>query len=609
MRIRCASFEALYGRKCRSPVIWVEIGGSSLIGPELVQEMTDKVVLIKEKLKAVRDRQKSLVIIDANSWSLRFRVMLKVSLWKGVVHFRKKGKLASRYVGPFENLERIGPVAYWLRLPEELSGVHDTFHVSNLKKCLADASLHVPLDEIKVDKTLRFVEEPVENSDCEVMRLKCSRMVIVKVWFWLEARSLRLQFLFDELQDRVVNDVVTQLMVLTSFLDDGRGSGSWMFLFVWSGYAAMRTLLWVAKVVSGKQLIESLFLDIVVCRKPMILAQLYVDVLSIILRNTKESWVLLEDLSLYDNESWNDPRDFAKPVKAISLPQDVSSTSDRRIIELKNQVQRLMEAHLAPKQPIQVNKITFSCEICSGPHDTQYCMENIEQAFVDYTSSYTDKAGDARFSKFEADFKQQQREMTNKIDTVLKAITDQMAGALPSDTVKNPKLNVNSTSSKFSARSCPTEDPQCSTHIYNSINTITICPKRSSKLQNGNFTYVINFMIVKDITSIIDPRLSQVVLGRPFVEMSNMTHDPPEGVGRFTNGTDEIAYKMPHKIEQYNSLSDLEREHTKSVYLRCENDKRRGAEYVMSKILGFYKECLKLGPEYVTGIADEGEIM
>ncbi|GKD31189.1 retrotransposon ORF1 [Tanacetum coccineum] len=124
----------------------------------------------------------------------------------------------------------------------------------------------------------------------------------------------------------------------------------------------------------------------------------------------------------------------------------------------------------------------------------------------------------------------------------------------------------------------------------------------------GNFTYIIDFMIVEDISSIIDPRLSQVVLGRPFVEISNMTHDPPEGVVRFTNGTDEIAYKMPHKIEQYNSLSDLEKEHTKSVYLRNEEDKRRGVEYVMNKILGFYKECLELGPEYATRIDDEGEV-
>ncbi|GJR97955.1 hypothetical protein Tco_0270129 [Tanacetum coccineum] len=124
----------------------------------------------------------------------------------------------------------------------------------------------------------------------------------------------------------------------------------------------------------------------------------------------------------------------------------------------------------------------------------------------------------------------------------------------------------------------------------------------------GNFTYIVDFMIIKDISSIIDPRLSQVVLGKPFVEISNMTHDPQEGVVRFTNGNDEVAYKMPHKIEQYNSLSSLEKEHTKSVYLRNKEDKRRGVEYVMIKILGFYKECLELGPEYLTGMKDEGEV-
>ncbi|GKF03484.1 hypothetical protein Tco_0030407 [Tanacetum coccineum] len=107
--------------------------------------------------------------------------MLKVSPWKGVIRFGKKGKLAPRYVGPFEILKRIGLVVYRLRLPEELSGVHDTFHVSNLKKCLADASLHVPLDEIKVIKTLCFVEEPVEIMDREVKRLKRSKIALVKV--------------------------------------------------------------------------------------------------------------------------------------------------------------------------------------------------------------------------------------------------------------------------------------------------------------------------------------------------------------------------------------------------------------------------------------------
>ncbi|GKF67484.1 hypothetical protein Tco_0197163, partial [Tanacetum coccineum] len=104
--------------------------------------------------------------------------------------------------------------------------------------------------------------------------------------------------------------------------------------------------------------------------------------------NPEESWAILEDLALYDNESWNDPRDFAKPVKEITLPRDVPSTSDRRLIELENQVQCLMEAHLAPTQPTQVNKITTPCEIYNGPH-----MENPEQAFIEYASSRTNKAG------------------------------------------------------------------------------------------------------------------------------------------------------------------------------------------------------------------------
>ncbi|GKA31633.1 hypothetical protein Tco_0717938 [Tanacetum coccineum] len=192
------------------------------------------------------------------------------------------------------------------------------------------------------------------------------------------------------------------------------------------------------------------------------------------------------------------PNDFAKPIKEIILPQDVPSTSDHHLIELKNQVQRLMEAHLAHKSSVQKNKITSSCEICSGPHDTQYCMENLEQSFVDYASLRTDKArgkwlhcrtrckyqswvtpdnpswgnviGNLRLSKFEADFKQQQGEMTSKIDTVLKAINDRITGALPSDTVKNSKLNVNSTSRVLSAHSYPTKDSQCSSYSINSTN-------------------------------------------------------------------------------------------------------------------------------------------
>ncbi|GJW86335.1 hypothetical protein Tco_0161675, partial [Tanacetum coccineum] len=189
-----------------------------------------------------------------------------------------------------------------------------------------------------------------------------------------------------------------------------------------------------------------------------------------------------------------DPRDFAKLVKAIALPQDVPSTFVLRLIELENQVQHLMEAHLALTQPTQVNKITTPCVIYSGPHDTQYCMENPEQAFVDYASCIPTKreisglVSDfmaslaARLSKSEADFKRQQGEMTKKIDTVLKSITDQIAGTLPSDMVKNPKLGTHPVSS---SRSYLTMDPQCSTQIHNSINAITIHPKQQSDSHDG----------------------------------------------------------------------------------------------------------------------------
>ncbi|GJW71329.1 putative reverse transcriptase domain-containing protein [Tanacetum coccineum] len=132
--IQCAPFEALYGRKFE-------------VGDQCVGD----------------------------------KVLLKVSPWRAVVRFGRKGKLAPRYVRPLETIERIGPIAYQLRLPQELSILHNTFHVSNLKKCLADANLHVPLEEIRVEKNLCYVEEPVEIMDREVKRLKRSRIPIVKV--------------------------------------------------------------------------------------------------------------------------------------------------------------------------------------------------------------------------------------------------------------------------------------------------------------------------------------------------------------------------------------------------------------------------------------------
>ncbi|GJS79912.1 putative reverse transcriptase domain-containing protein [Tanacetum coccineum] len=145
--VRCALFEALYGRKCRSPIMWAKVGEGQLIGPELVQETTEKISQIKGRLKAARDRQKSYA--DKRRKPLEFSV--------GVVRFREKEKLAPRFVGPFEIIEK------------------------NLKKCLADPTLKVPLDEIRVDAKLNFVEEPMEILEREFKKLKRSRIAIVMV--------------------------------------------------------------------------------------------------------------------------------------------------------------------------------------------------------------------------------------------------------------------------------------------------------------------------------------------------------------------------------------------------------------------------------------------
>ncbi|GJX70062.1 putative reverse transcriptase domain-containing protein [Tanacetum coccineum] len=156
---------------------------SSLIGPELVQETTEKISQIKDRHKVARDRQKSYADKRMNplEFSVGDYVLLKVSPWKGVVCFGKKGKLAPRFVGPFKIIEKVGLIAYKLDLPKELDGVHDTFHVSNLKKCLADLTLQVPLDEIQVDAKLNFVEEPVEILKREFKNMKRRRIAIVKV--------------------------------------------------------------------------------------------------------------------------------------------------------------------------------------------------------------------------------------------------------------------------------------------------------------------------------------------------------------------------------------------------------------------------------------------
>ncbi|GJU11802.1 putative reverse transcriptase domain-containing protein [Tanacetum coccineum] len=154
--IKAAPFEALYGRKCRSPVCWAKVGDVQLTGPEIIHETTEKIMQFRQRLQAARDRQRSYANVRRKPLEFQVgdRVMLKVSLHK---------------------------VAYKLELPEELSNVHNTFHVSNLKKCLSDESLIIPMKELQLNDKLNFVEEPVEIMDREVKQLKRSRIPIVKV--------------------------------------------------------------------------------------------------------------------------------------------------------------------------------------------------------------------------------------------------------------------------------------------------------------------------------------------------------------------------------------------------------------------------------------------
>nr|GEV64103.1 putative reverse transcriptase domain-containing protein [Tanacetum cinerariifolium] len=158
--IKAASFEALYGRKYRSPVCWSEVGESQLTGLEL--SYAD----LKRKL---------------TEFKVGDKVMLKVSSWKGVICFGKCGKLSLRFIGPFKVIERIGPVAYKLELPDKLRWIHDTFHVFNIKMCFVNDDVVIPFDEVQLDEKFHFVEEPVEIMDREVKRIKQSRISIVKV--------------------------------------------------------------------------------------------------------------------------------------------------------------------------------------------------------------------------------------------------------------------------------------------------------------------------------------------------------------------------------------------------------------------------------------------
>ncbi|KAD4180362.1 hypothetical protein E3N88_28953 [Mikania micrantha] len=176
-------YEMLYGRKCRTPVCWGEVGQRELANKKVVKVTNERIDQIRAHLEAAQDRQKSYA--DKRRRPIEFQVgdfvLLKVSPWKGVIRFIKRGKLSPRFIGPFKIIARIGEVAYRLELPDELSGIHNTFHVSYLRKCLADESAYVPLDDLEIDDKLNYVEKPVAILDRKVKQLRNKSLNQVKV--------------------------------------------------------------------------------------------------------------------------------------------------------------------------------------------------------------------------------------------------------------------------------------------------------------------------------------------------------------------------------------------------------------------------------------------
>ena len=203
--IEMAPFEALYGRKCRTPVCWTEVGERQLLGPEMIQDTTEKIKTVHEHLKVAQSRQKSYA--DNRRRELEFevgdQVFLKVSPWKGVLRFGRRGKLNPRYIGPYAIVERVGAAAYRLELPPEMSKLHNVFHVSMLRKYIADPSHVLVQQPIELEDDLSYVEEPVQILDRREQVLRNKVIPLVKVLWrsqtveeatWESEESMRGQY-------------------------------------------------------------------------------------------------------------------------------------------------------------------------------------------------------------------------------------------------------------------------------------------------------------------------------------------------------------------------------------------------------------------------------
>ncbi|GJW94813.1 putative reverse transcriptase domain-containing protein [Tanacetum coccineum] len=192
--IKMPPYEMLYRRKCKTSVCWDEVGSRELASTDVVLATTEKIETIRERIKEAQDRWKSYA--NKRRRPIEFNVgdfvMLKVSPWKGVMRFKNKGKLSPRFIGPFKILKRVGEVAYTLELPKEMRGIHNTFHVSYLRKCLSDESSVITLDEVEISPELTYQEEPVAILGRKSRQLRNKEISLVKVeWKHRKGTSIR----------------------------------------------------------------------------------------------------------------------------------------------------------------------------------------------------------------------------------------------------------------------------------------------------------------------------------------------------------------------------------------------------------------------------------
>jgi hypothetical protein len=181
--LQMAPFEALYGRRCRTPLSWSETGERQIFGPDLVTEAEDKVKLVQANLKAAQSRQKSYA--DQRRKPLQFQVgdyvYLHESPTKGVQRFGLSGKLAPRYVGPFEITETCGPVAYRLRLPSQLATIHDVFHISQLKKCIKVPTEIIEQQALEIEPDLSYAQRPIQFLDTKERTTRRGKIRMYKI--------------------------------------------------------------------------------------------------------------------------------------------------------------------------------------------------------------------------------------------------------------------------------------------------------------------------------------------------------------------------------------------------------------------------------------------